>query len=160
MSCAPEVASHDTVMAEHDFAKSWNLDVTGTWAIDDGSIDQVGCVHTSQGLEFDYVGVIIGQDLRVEGGALVTDHSKRAKSDASLKGIKAMMKVNPERARRLADEIIRNTYRVLMTRGMKGCYVYCVDQALASHLRGHLPRPSAYAGRVDGNLLAAEQSQG
>ena len=149
-------AVHDIVMAEHDFAKSWNLDVTGTWAIDDGSIDQVGCVHTSQGLEFDYVGVIIGEDLRIESGALITDHTKRAKSDASLRGIKSMTKADPERATRVADEIIRNTYRVLMTRGMKGCYVFCADPALASYLRAGLPQRSAYVPSPRSLPLAAE----
>ncbi len=112
--------SHDIVLPEHAFAKSWNLDSTGTWAIDDGSIDQVGCVHTSQGLEFDYVGVIVGDDLRIENGVVVTDHTKRAKSDKSLSGIKSLAKSDPERAQRIADEVIRNTYRVLMTRGTQG----------------------------------------
>lgn len=149
-------AVHDIVMAEHDFAKSWNLDVTGTWAIDDGSIDQVGCVHTSQGLEFDYVGVIIGEDLRIENGALITDHTKRAKSDASLKGIKSMMKFDPERALRVSDEIIRNTYRVLMTRGLKGCYVFCADPVLASHLRSGLPSRGAYVPSARSLPMAAE----
>lgn len=38
----------------------------------------------------------------------------------------------------IADEIIKNTYRTLMTRGMKGCYVYCVDKNLAEYLKGRL----------------------
>jgi DUF2075 family protein len=134
-------SSHDIDLPEHGFSKSWNLDSTGTWAIDDDSVNQVGCIHTAQGLEFDYVGVIVGDDLRVEGDAVVTDHTRRAKSDASLKGIKALMKSDPSRATRIADEIIRNTYRVLMTRGMKGCYVFCTNPALAEHLRQRLPQP-------------------
>ena len=120
---------------DHGFAKSWNLDSSTTWAIDDDSVDQIGCVHTSQGLEFDYVGVIVGDDLRFENGHVVTDRSKRAKSDASLNGIGKIAKSDPDRAERIADEIIRNTYRVLMTRGMKGCYVYCTDPALADYFR-------------------------
>jgi uncharacterized protein len=71
---------------------------TGTWAIDEGSVDQVGCIHTCQGLEFDYVGVIIGDDMRFEDGRIITDYTRRAKSDASLKGIKTMAKEDPERA--------------------------------------------------------------
>ena len=128
---------------EHDFAKSWNLDSTTTWAIDDDSVDQIGCVHTAQGLEFGYVGVIIGDDLRFENGRVVTDRTKRAKTDASLKGIGVIAKTDPERADRIADEIIRNTYRVLMTRGMKGCYVYCSDAALAEHFRASAPLRAA-----------------
>ena len=96
---------------------------------------EAGCIHTTQGLEFDYVGVIVGPDLRFEDGRVVTDYTKRASSDQSLKGIKERMKTEPEAAAAEADEIIRNTYRTLLTRGMKGCYVYCVDDALAHHLR-------------------------
>lgn len=128
----------DIELPEYDFKMSWNLDNTSTWAIDPESVDQVGCIHTSQGLEFDYVGVIIGLDLRYENGQIITDHTKRARTDQSLKGIKGMMKKDQQAAEALADEIIKNTYRTLMTRGMKGCYVYCCDPALADYLRYRL----------------------
>ena len=118
-----------------DYGISWNLKNTATFAIDETSVNEAGCIHTSQGLEFDYVGVIIGEDMRYENGKVVTDFTKRAKTDNSLKGIKSMYKVSPQKALELADEIIKNTYRTLMTRGMKGCYVYCVDKALAAYLR-------------------------
>lgn len=118
-----------------DFEISWNLKNTSTYAIDDNSIDEAGCIHTSQGLEFDYVGVIIGDDMRYENGKIVTDFTKRAKTDNSLKGIKKMYKENPDSAIKKADEIIKNTYRTLMTRGMKGCYVYCTNQQLANYLK-------------------------
>jgi hypothetical protein len=118
-----------------DFEMSWNLGNTTTFAIDEDSINQIGCIHTSQGLEFDYVGVIIGDDMRYENGHIVTDFTKRAKTDQSLKGIKKMYKENPKFALKEADEIIKNTYRTLMTRGMKGCYVYCTDENLAEYLR-------------------------
>ena len=107
-----------------DFEISWNLKNTTTFAIDETSVSEAGCIHTSQGLEFDYVGVIIGNDLRYENGKVITDFTKRAKTDQSLKGIKKIYKENPQKAQQLADEIIKNTYRTLMTRGMKGCYVY------------------------------------
>lgn len=118
-----------------DFTMSWNLGNTTTFAIDETSVNEVGCIHTSQGLEFDYVGVIIGEDMRYEHGRIVTDYTKRASTDQSLKGIKKLAKENPKRANEVADEIIKNTYRTLMTRGMKGCYVYCVDQNLANYLK-------------------------
>ena len=118
-----------------DFEISWNLKNTTTFAIDENSVNEAGCIHTSQGLEFDYVGVIIGDDLRYEDGKVVTDFTKRAKTDQSLKGIKKIYKDNPENAKAIADEIIKNTYRTLMTRGMKGCYVYCTDEKLAEYLR-------------------------
>ena len=118
-----------------DFEMSWNLDSGEPFAIGETSVNEVGCIHTSQGLEFDYVGVIIGDDLRYENGKIVTDFTKRASTDQSLKGIKTLAKNNPEEAKRRADEIIKNTYRTLMTRGMKGCYVYCIDKNLADYLR-------------------------
>lgn len=126
---------YDIFMDNFDFKMSWNLGSSDTWAIDEASVNEAGCIHTSQGLEFDYVGVIIGDDLRYEEGNVVTDYTKRAKTDNSLKGIKKLLKEDPERAEKLADEIIRNTYRTLMTRGQKGCFVYCTDTKLAEYLK-------------------------
>ena len=123
-----------------NFAMSWNLGNTNTYAIDETSINEVGCIHTSQGLEFDYVGVIIGEDMRFEDGHIVTDFNKRAKTDQSLKGIKKFHKKNPEEALKVADEIIKNTYRTLMTRGMKGCYIYCEDMALQAYFKDRLDK--------------------
>ena len=51
------------------------------------------------------------------------------------KGIKTLAKKDKEKADQVADEIIKNTYRTLMTRGMKGCYVYCTDTALAQYFK-------------------------
>lgn len=123
-----------------DFEMSWNLGNSTTYAIDDGSVNEIGCIHTSQGLEFDYVGVIIGEDMRYENGRIITDFTKRAKTDQSMKGIKKLYKENPEKANKLAEEIIKNTYRTLMTRGMKGCYVYCVDKKLRDYLKEQVKR--------------------
>lgn len=113
---------------ENGFSAKWNFGSTSTWAIDEDSFEQVGCIHTSQGLEFDYVGVIVGKDLRYENGHVITDYTKRAKTDTSLKGIKTT------RNYKLADEIIRNTYRTLLSRGQKGCYIYCEDKELLKHM--------------------------
>ena len=128
-----DTSVHDILIG--DFEISWNLKNTTTFAIDETSVNEAGCIHTSQGLEFDYVGVIIGDDLRYENGKVITDFTKRAKTDQSLKGIKTLYKENPRKAQAVADEIIKNTYRTLMTRGMKGCYVYCTDEHLAAYLR-------------------------
>lgn len=84
--------------------------------------------------------MIIGEDMRFENGHVVTDFTKRAQTDQSLKGIKKLNKENPEEARKRADEIIKNTYRTLLTRGMKGCYVYCVDDKLREYLKERLGR--------------------
>ena len=117
------------IVLEDNFKARWNLNKTLTWAIDSDSFDEVGCVHTSQGIEFDYVGVIIGNDLRYENGKIVTDPTKRAKTDVSLKGYKS----RPD-GLALADRIIKDTYRVLLTRGQKGCYIYCEDKELLKHI--------------------------
>ncbi len=126
---------HDIVIG--DFEMSWNLG-NSVFAIDDTSIDQVGCIHTSQGLEFDYVGVIIGDDMRYYNGHIVTDYTKRAKTDQALRGIKKIASTNLEEATQIADEIIKNTYRTLLTRGMKGCYIYCTDDNLAQYLKSRI----------------------
>ena len=114
---------------------SWNLNNTSTYAIDEGSVQQVGCIHTAQGLEFDYVGVIIGKDMRYEDGKIITDYNERATYDKTIRGIKKMAKSDPEKANELAEEIIKNTYRTLMTRGLKGCYIYCVDEDLRDYFK-------------------------
>ena len=131
-----DVNYHDIKIG--DYGISWNLDGGDAFAINPDSVHEAGCIHTSQGLEFDYVGVIIGDDMRYENGEIVTDYSKRAKTDQSMKGIKGLAKNNPEKASQLADEIIKNTYRTLMTRGMKGCYVYCTDSELATYFKERL----------------------
>ena len=69
----------------------------------------------------------------------MTDPTARAKTDASLNGYKKELKVNPELAEAKADEIIRNTYRTLMSRGMKGCYVYFTDPDTARYFKQVLP---------------------
>lgn len=126
---------HDIVIPEYNFEISWNLYNSSTWAIDPNSVNEAGCIHTSQGLEFDYVGVIIGKDLRYKSGKVITDFRQRASTDASLKGIKKIYKENSDRALKIADEIIKNTYRTLLTRGQKGCYIYCEDKGLAEYLK-------------------------
>lgn len=125
----------DITIPEYNFGMSWNLGNTATWAIDERSVNEAGCIHTCQGLEFDYVGVIIGDDLIVRDGVVMTDYRKRARTDQSLRGIGKLLKENPEKAMKVADEIIRNTYRTLMTRGQKGCFVYCTDKELEEYLR-------------------------
>jgi len=119
---------YDIEIPEFNFKMSWNLGSSDTWAIDPESIKEAGCIHTCQGLEFDYVGVIIGDDLRFDGKHIVTDASKRAKTDQSLKGLKS--NYSKEEATIVSDRIIKNTYKVLMSRGMKGCFVYCTDKRL------------------------------
>ena len=124
----------DINIDKYNFHKSWNLNNTSTWAIDEDSINEIGCIHTCQGLEFDYVGVIIGEDLRLENNEVITDFTKRASSDKSLDGLKTKAKKGDPEALKEVDKIIRNTYKTLMTRGMKGCYVCCCDEKLKEYI--------------------------
>ena len=122
-----------------DYRRQWNLSQDGSlWIIADKSIDQIGCIHTCQGLEVDYIGVIIGPDFIVRDGQVITAPDQRDKHDKSIRGYKKLSKADPESAKRVTDLIIKNTYRTLMTRGMKGCYVYCTDQETAEYFRAGL----------------------
>ena len=108
------------------------------WMIKEKSVHQVGCIHTCQGLELDYVGVIIGADMRLEEGTVITDPTERAKTDYSIRGWITQMQANPLETKAKINTIIRNTYRTLMTRGMKGCYIYAVDKELNEYLKASI----------------------
>jgi len=85
------------------------------WAYDPNGIGQVGCVYTAQGFEFDYIGVIIGKDLIY-------------RSDKGWVGVKEeSYDTMVKRSKDKFVDLVKNTYRVLLTRGMKGCYVYFMD---------------------------------
>ncbi len=125
---------------ESGYKAKWNLiDYGNEWIMNPNSIDEVGCIHTCQGLEVEYVGVIVGKDLIYRNGHLITDPNARAKTDKSLAGFKKEFKENPFEASTKADELIRNTYRTLMSRGMKGCYVYFEDKQTADFIKSKLP---------------------
>ncbi len=133
--------AYDIEFPNSNFKAKWNLESRGSaWIIDANSIEDIGCIHTSQGLELDYVGVIIGPDFKITEGSLVSDPSGRASTDVSLHGYKKELKETPELAEAKADQIIRNTYRTLMTRGMKGCYIYCTDPEVADYFQKRLAR--------------------
>ena len=125
-----------------DYQRRWNLDRDGSlWIVTEGSINEVGCIHTCQGLEVDYVGVIVGPDLIVRNGKVITVPAARARHDKTLKGYKGFLQADKEGAEEAADRIIKNTYRTLMTRGMKGCFVYCTDPETAAYFSDHLGLP-------------------
>jgi len=119
----------DVVIDTHNFRMPWNSRLNSTtWAIQERGVDQIGCIHTSQGLEFDYVGVIIGDDLKYDPvkKEIVASYDNYFDSTGK-KGLKN----NPEELTRL----VKNIYKVLLSRGMKGCYVYCCDKELEAYLR-------------------------
>ena len=122
------------IVLEDGFRAQWNF-TTDQFATDLDSFEQVGCIHSTQGLEFDYVGIIIGLDMRYENGKVITDRTKRAKTDSSVKGDNTLSGLSKEA---LLDRIIRNTYKTLLSRGQKGCYVYCEDKPLSEYLKEKL----------------------
>lgn len=121
------------------FAAQWNLSRDSTlWMITPGSVHQVGCIHTCQGLEVDYIGVIIGPDFVVRNGVVQTDALRRSRADKSVRGIVGRLKTDPIGAAAEAGRVIRNTYRTLMSRGRKGCYIYCTDPETADWFRSRI----------------------
>ena len=123
---------YDIVLDEGTFKAKWNLRCNQvgnnySWLNDPDSVDEVGCIHTCQGLDLNYCGVIIGKDLQYRDGKLVFCKDQIARSDRN-SGIR---RAEDETAARL----IRNTYHVLLTRGMLGTYVYCEDEGLRKHLK-------------------------
>ncbi|KAA6174681.1 DUF2075 domain-containing protein [Pseudomonas marginalis] len=144
--CWPWLSKKDPTAVDiviGDYKRQWNLDQDGSlWIIAENSIEQVGCIHTCQGLEVDYIGVIIGSDLVVRDGKVVTSPDERDKHDKSIRGWKKMMKEQPTLAKNETDVIIKNTYRTLMTRGMKGCYLYCTDKETAQYFESRLSQHS------------------
>ena len=133
----------DIVIPEHHFSMKWNLSSYGQrWIIEPDSVNEIGCIHTCQGLELDYVGVIVGNDLRLENGRVITDFRKHPARDKAMQGLRQMFKANPDAANKKADELIKNTYRVLLSRGMKGCYVYFCDSAMAEYARSLMANES------------------
>ncbi|MEU2666806.1 DUF2075 domain-containing protein [Micromonospora sp. NPDC007220] len=109
------------------WARPWNVksdrsvgEAPGSafWATDPHGFGQVGCVYTAQGFEYEWSGVIIGPDLVARDGKLVTRRSES--KDPAFRSRKTLSDVE-------ADRLIRNTYKVLMTRGMRGTLLYSTD---------------------------------
>ncbi|MGO3455235.1 MAG: DNA/RNA helicase domain-containing protein [Marinomonadaceae bacterium] len=124
-----DTTAMDIIIPEHNFAAQWNLTDDGSlWLIAEKSVEQIGCIHTCQGLELDYIGVIIGNDFVIRDGEVVIQPLEHPGRDKALSGIRGWLKKEPKAALDAAAEVIKNTYRTLMTRGQKGCFIYCTDQ--------------------------------
>lgn len=141
--CWPWNSKNDTskmdIVIGENYQRQWNLSSNSmVWIIAPDSIDQVGCIHTCQGLEVDYIGVIIGPDLIIRNGKVITDASQRSSMDQTIKGYKTRSKKDPSGTAVLTASIVKNTYRTLMTRGQKGCYLYCTDPETAEYFRSKL----------------------
>jgi DUF2075 family protein/Mrp family chromosome partitioning ATPase len=112
-----------------------NVPPSNFWASNPNGINQVGCVYTAQGFEFDYVGVIVGHDLRWDPDSeeWIGDPSESHDS---------IVKRGP-RAR--FTELVKRTYRVLLTRGIKGCYVYFLDTTSEERMTSYVRAPENVA---------------
>ena len=117
------------VILEDNFKAKWNLENDKVWAINPDSFEEIGCIHTAQGLEFDYVGVFIGKDLTYNPATrLIETHREAISNDDNSSGIRSAAPVK-------AHQLILNTYKTLLTRGQKGCYVYCEDPELRKFIK-------------------------
>lgn len=131
----------DFEFPEFNFQAKWNLTTDGSlWILKPDSVSEIGCIHTCQGLEVDYVGVILGPDFLIRDGQIVTDAAKRAPSDKSVSGYKKLLKSKPSEANKRGDEIIKNTYRTLMTRGQRGCFIWSPDPETREYFKAAIAR--------------------
>jgi hypothetical protein len=126
-----------------DYKRPWNAQegLTGMrkgipksqfWAYDDGGIDQIGCVYTAQGFEFDYAGIIFGEDLKFNPDTAEWEGFPECSFDAQVKGSKDFLK------------LVKNTYRVLLGRGMKATYVHFVDKDTERYFRSRIVKSKSF----------------
>ena len=116
----------------------WNTTQTG-WITSKNAAREIGCVHTTQGFDLAYVGVIIGPDLRYDrkNKRIVVDRDHVF--DANMKNGIAKDEAGDEELR----SFVLNSYKVLLTRGVRGCFVYVVDKNLREYLRQFIDPPLA-----------------
>lgn len=115
-------AKYDFDMEDGKFKMQWNKFVSRSYINDEDQLDKIGSIHTIQGVDMSYAGVIIGKDVIYRDGKVLFDKTQNAKTD-SASGIRNL---DDDEANRL----IRNTYKVLLTRAIYGTYVYCEDKEL------------------------------
>jgi hypothetical protein len=122
-----------------DYARPWNakpdaarlkkgIPKASFWASDPGGIDQIGCIYTAQGFEFDYAGVLFGRDLVYDPATSAWVGRPACSHDRV---------VRTRSGARFIDNV-KNAYRVLLTRGMQGCYVYFDDPATRAFVESRL----------------------
>ena len=142
-----------------DFRRPWNarpdmknlpkgVPKADYWAYDPAGIDQVGCIYTAQGFEFDYVGIIWGKDLRYDPaqGTWIGDPSKSHDTLVKRSGDSFLA-------------LVRSTYRVLLSRGMKGCYVYFEDIETEKFVRSRTENLGLSAKIGPQQLIAAQPQE-
>lgn len=121
-----------------DFKRPWNakqdakkltkgIPKASLWAYDPSGVNQVGCVYTIQGFEFDYVGVIFGKDLVYNFDTQKWEGHPEYSEDTVVK-----------RSKDKFTDLVKNTYRVLLSRGIKGCYVYFMDKDTENFVKSRM----------------------
>lgn len=120
-----------------DFAMTWEGKETGRlapdvppaslWPYDPRAVDQIGSIYTIQGFEFDYVGVIIGKDMIYNFDTNQWEGHPEFSADSTVK-----------RSGEKFLDLVKNTYRVLLSRALKGCYVYFVDKETEKFVRSRI----------------------
>lgn len=146
----PEVGlTDDVAISDEQFAMPWNAksdkrgDLPGgvppsdLWATEDGGVNQIGCIYTAQGFEFDYVGVIFGKDLVYRPGEGWVGQPKFSEDRL----VRSIAKADLNEFTRL----VKNTYRVLLTRGLKGCYVWFQDEGTRNFFLSRIEERRAVA---------------
>jgi hypothetical protein len=122
-----------------DWSRPWNLrgdravggaPPSALWATDPAGFGQVGCVYTAQGFEYDWNGVVLGPDLVWRHGGWVA--VRGANRDPNLRSRSSI----PDHD---FDRLVRNVYKVLLTRGMIGTVIYSTDEETRAMLRSLLP---------------------
>jgi DUF2075 family protein len=141
----PDGTLHDDVVVG-EFRRPWNakpnvgrlapgIPKAALWANTPGGMNQVGCIYTAQGFEFDYVGVIFGRDLTFDFERMSWRGNPKESHDGVVKKAKGDFAA-----------LVANTYRVLLTRGMKGCYVHFMDKSTERFVRSRIENERRTAG--------------
>lgn len=104
-----------------------NIPSEKLWAYQSGGINQVGCIYTAQGFEFDYVGVIVGRDLVFDAKQAAWKGSPENSADSVVRRSGSQFLRN-----------VKNTYRVLLSRGLQGCYVCFLDEQTEHFVRSRM----------------------
>jgi DUF2075 family protein len=123
-----------------DYSRPWNakpearilaegIPKSNVWAYDNNGLNQIGCVYTAQGFEFDYVGVIFGKDLVYNLDEQMWKAYPENSADTVVK-----------RSKDRFIDLVKNTYRVLLSRGIKGCYVYFMDKDTERYFKSRMEK--------------------
>jgi uncharacterized protein len=124
------------------WARPWNasedyppngIPASAYWATDPRGFDQIGCIYTAQGFEYDWSGVIMGNDLVVRNGRFISQPAESRDPE--------IMGRDGRRPVRNPDRLIRNTYKVLLTRGLRGTLIHSVDPETQAFLANLIPVP-------------------